>query len=91
MRLSPLIAQTLIQSSEICNVTSGKRWTSDHLARLDGRRYQQAFETDAGYGHGPYEPASPEYTINLEGANLETTTTGYRLGHKDPPHVRSRS
>jgi hypothetical protein len=36
------------------------------MARLDGCRYQQTFETDAGHGHGPYEPAATEYTINLE-------------------------
>jgi hypothetical protein len=38
------------------------------LARPDRRRHQQAFETNAGYCHGPYEPAAPEHTINLEGA-----------------------
>jgi hypothetical protein len=42
---------------------------SDHLARLDGGRYQQTFETDAGHGHGPYEPAAPKNTIHLEGAH----------------------
>jgi hypothetical protein len=30
---------------------------------------EDAFETDAGHCHGPYEPAAPEYSINLEGAN----------------------
>jgi hypothetical protein len=43
--------------------------TSDHLARPDGRRHQQAFETDAGHFHGPHEPAAPEHTVNLEGIN----------------------
>jgi hypothetical protein len=42
-------------------------------------------------GHGPYEPAAPEHTINLEGDHLEATNIGYRLVHKDPPRVRSRS
>jgi hypothetical protein len=69
MSLSPLAAKSLIQSNKICNFTRGQRRTSDHLARLDGRRYQQTFETDAGYRHGPYELAAPEHTINLEGAN----------------------
>jgi hypothetical protein len=67
--LSPLLAQSLIQSDKICNVSSGQRRTSDHLARLDGRRYQQTFETDACYGHGTFEPAAPKHTINLEGAH----------------------
>jgi hypothetical protein len=57
------------KSNEICNVTSGQRWTSHHLARIDGGRYQQTFKTNAGYGHGPYEPAAPEHTIHLEGAH----------------------
>jgi hypothetical protein len=91
MSLSPLLTQSLIQSEEICDVASGQRWTSDHLARIDRRRYQQAFETDAGHCHGPYEPAAPEHMINLEGANSETTNNGYRLGHTDPPRVHSRS
>jgi hypothetical protein len=85
------VTQSLIQSNEIYNATSGQRRTSDHLARFDGRHYQQEFETDAGHCRGPYEPAAPEHTINLEGANWETTTTEHRLGQKDPPHVRSRS
>jgi hypothetical protein len=59
----------LIQSNKIRNVTSGQRRTSGHLARLDGIRYQQTFETHTGHGHGPYEPAAPKYTINLEGAH----------------------
>jgi hypothetical protein len=46
-----------------------QRWTCDHLARPNGRRHQQAFETDAGHCHGPHEPAAPEHTINLEGTN----------------------
>jgi hypothetical protein len=58
-----------MQSKEICNVTSGQRQTSDYLARLDGRCYQQAFEADAGHCHGSHEPAAPEHTINIEGAN----------------------
>jgi hypothetical protein len=62
---SPLRTQSLIQSEESSNVTSSQRRTSDHLARPDGGHYQQAFETDAGYCHGPYEPAAPEHTINL--------------------------
>jgi hypothetical protein len=69
MNLCPLLTQILIQSDKISNVTSSQRRTSDHLARLDGRRHQQAFETDAGHCHGPHEPAAPENTINLEGAN----------------------
>jgi hypothetical protein len=91
MSISPLLSQSPIQSNEICDVASGLRRTSDHLARIDGRRYQQAFETDAGHCHGPYEPAAPEHTINLEGTSLETTNNGHRLGHKDPPRARSRS
>jgi hypothetical protein len=69
MSISPLLTQSLIQSDEICNVTSDHRRTSDYLARLDGRSYQQAFETDAGHSHGRYEPVAPEYTINLEGVS----------------------
>jgi hypothetical protein len=61
------------------------------LARLNEGRYQQTFETDAGYGHEPYEPKAPKHTIHLEGAYRETINTGHRLGHKDPPRVRSRS
>jgi hypothetical protein len=34
--------------------------------RPDRSCHQQAFETDSGYCHGPYEPAAPEHTINLE-------------------------
>jgi hypothetical protein len=67
--ISPLLTQSLIQSDESSNVTSGQQRTSDHFARPDGRRHQQAFETDAGHCHGPYEPEAPEHTINLEGAN----------------------
>jgi hypothetical protein len=67
--LSPLLTQSLIQSKESSNVTSSQRWTSDHLARPDRRRHQQAFETDAGYCHGSHEPAAPEHTINLEGTS----------------------
>jgi hypothetical protein len=33
-RISPLLAQSPIQSNEICNATSGQRRTSDHLAGL---------------------------------------------------------
>jgi hypothetical protein len=69
MSISPLLAQSPTQSNEICNVTSGQRWTSDHLARLNGGRYQHTFETNAGYGHGPYEPEAPKHTIHLEGAH----------------------
>jgi hypothetical protein len=36
---------------------------------LNGRRYQQAFETNAGHCHGRYEPAAPEHTINLKSTN----------------------
>jgi hypothetical protein len=42
---------------------------SDHLARINGGRYQQKFETDAGYGHGPYEPENPKHKIHLESAH----------------------
>jgi hypothetical protein len=65
MSLSPLLAQSPIQSNEICNVTSGQRWTYGHLARLNGGRNQQTFETNAGYGHGPYEPTVPKHAIHL--------------------------
>jgi hypothetical protein len=44
------------------------------LACIDRRSYQQTFETDAGYSHGPYEPASTEHTIHLEGP-VETQHT----------------
>jgi hypothetical protein len=53
------------------------------LARLNGGRYQKIFETDAGYGHGPFEPETPAHKIHLESAHLETTNTGHRLGHKN--------
>jgi hypothetical protein len=56
---SPLLAQSLIQSDESSNVTSSQRRTSDYLTQLDGGHYQQAFETDTGHCHGPYEPAEP--------------------------------
>jgi hypothetical protein len=69
MSLSPLLTQSLIQSNESSNVTSSQRWTSDHLARPDGRRHQQTFDTDAGHCHGSHEPAAPEHTINLEGTS----------------------
>jgi hypothetical protein len=69
MSLIPLLTKSLIQSDEICDVASGQRRTSDHLARIDGRRYQQAIETDAGHCHGTYEPAAPEHTIHLESAH----------------------
>jgi hypothetical protein len=39
--------------------------TSDHLARLKRGRNQQTFETDAGYGHWPYESTAPKHTIHL--------------------------
>jgi hypothetical protein len=39
------------------------------MARLDGGRYQQTFETDAGYSHGPYERAAPKHMINVEGVH----------------------
>jgi hypothetical protein len=45
------------------------------LARLDGRRYQQTFETVAGYSNGPFEPAAPKHTINLEGEKQPTPDT----------------
>jgi hypothetical protein len=61
--------QSLVQSDESSNVTSSQRWTSDHLARPNGRCHQQAFETDAGHCHGSHEPAAPEHTLNLEGVN----------------------
>jgi hypothetical protein len=64
---------SLIQSNEICTVSSSQRWTSDYLARLDGARYQQTFETDAGYSIGPHEPTASKYMINLEGAHWNTT------------------
>jgi hypothetical protein len=67
MRISPLLAQSLVQAGKIRNLKSGQRRTSDPLAQLDARRYQQTFETHAGYGHGPFEPAAPKHTINLEG------------------------
>jgi hypothetical protein len=64
-----LLAQSPIQSNKICNATSSQRRTSDHLARLNGRRYQQTFETHTGHGHGPYEPKAPKHMIHLEGAH----------------------
>jgi hypothetical protein len=69
MSLSPILAQIPIQSNKICNVTGGQRRTSDHVARLNGGRYQQTFETDAGYGHGPYEPETPTHKFHLESAH----------------------
>jgi hypothetical protein len=89
--LSPLLTQSSIHSNESSHVTSSQRRAPDHLARPDGGRYQHAFETDNGHYHGPYEPATPEHTINLEGAKLETTITRSGLGQQDPPRVRSRS
>jgi hypothetical protein len=29
----------------------------------------KTFETEAGYGHGPYEPEAPKHTIHLKGAH----------------------
>jgi hypothetical protein len=57
--------------------------TSDHLARLNGGRYKQTFETDAGYGHGPYEPATQKYTINLEAPIEKQPTPETDLGTKN--------
>jgi hypothetical protein len=36
------------------------------VSPVNGGRYQQTFETDASYGHGPYEPVAQKHTINLE-------------------------
>jgi hypothetical protein len=52
------------------------------LARLNGGRYQQTFETDASYGNGPYEPETPKHKIHLESAHLETTNHDTDLGTK---------
>jgi hypothetical protein len=51
------------------------------LARPNGRRYQQTFETHAGHGHGPYEPATPKHKVHLENADCGPINTGHRLGH----------
>jgi hypothetical protein len=58
---SPLLAQSPVQSNEICIVTGGQRRTSDHVARPNGRHYQQTFDTHAGHGHGPHELATPTH------------------------------
>jgi hypothetical protein len=39
------------------------------VARPNGIRYPQTFETDTGYGHGPYKPATPKHKIYLEAPN----------------------
>jgi hypothetical protein len=87
MSLSPLLAQSPVQSNEICIVTGAQRRTSDHVARPSGRRYPQTFETYAGHSHGPHEPKMPKHTINLEKANCGRTHGLHRLGHKNPPRV----
>jgi hypothetical protein len=69
MRIIPLLTQSFIQSEKSSNVTGSKKWTYDHLTRLDGTRHQQAFEADTGHCHGQHEPAEPEHMINLEGIN----------------------
>jgi hypothetical protein len=52
------------------------------LARPNGRRYPQAFETHTSHSHGPYEPATPRHKVDLESADRGATNTGHRLGQK---------
>jgi hypothetical protein len=52
------------------------------LSRPDGRRHQQAFETDAGHWHGPHEPADPEHTINLKASTEKQQPPDTDLGTK---------
>jgi hypothetical protein len=69
MSLSQLLAQSPIQSNEICNVTGGQRQSSDHLAQPNVRHYQQTFETHASHVHGAHEPATPKRKVHLEGTS----------------------
>jgi hypothetical protein len=50
------------------------------LARLNGGRYQQTFETDVGYGHGPYEPETPKHKIHLKAPIEKQPTPDTDLG-----------
>jgi hypothetical protein len=60
-----------------------------HLITWPGltESYPQTFETHAGHGHGPHEPATPKHKVHLEKADCGRTNTGHRLGHKNPPRV----
>jgi hypothetical protein len=73
MRISPLLAQSPVQSNKICIITGGQRRTSNHVARPKERRYPQTFEAHAGHGHGPHESDMPKHKVYLENADCGRT------------------
>jgi hypothetical protein len=55
------------------------------LARPNGGRYPQTFETHASHGQKAHGSKTPKHKINLETANCGHATDCNILGHKNPP------
>jgi hypothetical protein len=83
MCLSPLLAQSPVQSNEICTITGGQKRTSNNLARTNGGRYPHIFETHTVHVHGEHESKTPKHNINLKPPIADAPQTGTGVGTKN--------